>query len=129
MKPTLKSLVWIRDARKNLKSFPNPVKRSIGTALCAAQAGLKHKDAKPLTGHNDFKGGKVLEVVDDYDGETYRAIYTVKFPLAIYVLHSFHKKSKKGISTPKHEIDLIQQRLMDAEQRYDDWTSGKRESP
>ena len=84
----------------------------MGYALYLAQQGEKHEDAKPLKG---FGGAKILEVVEDYQSDTYRCVYTVKLESAVYVLHSFQKKSKKGISTPKPDIDLIKRRLKDAE--------------
>ena len=83
----------------------------MGFALYLAQIGDKHPQAKPLKG---FGGAGVLEVVEDHDGETYRATYTVRFAHAIYVLHVFHKKSKRGTATPKADIDLIKKRLRDA---------------
>lgn len=92
-----------------------PVRKSIGFALYQAQLGSKHIQAKPLKG---FSGAGVLEVIEDHDSGTYRAVYTVKFADMIYVLHAFQKKSKKGIGTPKFEIDLIKQRLKAAELDY-----------
>jgi phage-related protein len=87
----------------------------VGTALNAAQLGGKHKDARPLKG---FGGASVVEIVADFDGGTFRAVYTVRFADVVYVLHAFQKKSKKGIETPKSDIDLIKQRLKVAEQEY-----------
>ena len=78
--------------------------------------GNKHPDAKPLKG---FKGAGVLEIVEDFDGDTYRAVYTVKFEEIIYVLHAFQKKSKRGIATPKKDIDLIEARLNRAKKHYE----------
>ena len=86
-----------------------------GYALHLAQAGDKHEDAKPLKG---FGGAGVLEVVSDHAGDTYRAVYTVKFALAIYVLHAFQKKSKTGIKTPAPDMELIERRLKVAEADY-----------
>lgn len=83
----------------------------MGFALYEAQRGGRHPSAKPLVG---FKGTGVLEIVDDYDGDTYRVVYTIRLGDCIYVLHAFQKKSHKGASTPKHEIDLIRQRLATA---------------
>lgn len=91
----------------------------MGHALDIAQCGKRPRDAKPLSG---FGGAGILEIVDDFDGDTYRAVYTVRFAGAIYALHSFQKKSKKGISTPKQEIDLIKGRLKQAEIHYANWT-------
>ncbi len=84
-------------------------------ALDVAQQGEKHESTKPLQG---FGGAGVLEVIDDFDGDTYRAVYTVKFKGVVYVLHAFQKKSKKGIATPKEEIDLVKKRLKAAEEHY-----------
>ena len=88
--------------------FPEPVVQAMGYALHIAQTGDKADNAKPLSG---FSGAGVLEVVEDYVGDTFRAVYTVKLSGTVYVLHCFQKKSKHGISTPKPTIDLIQQRL------------------
>ncbi len=106
-----KPLVWVGSSKKDLKMFPKDVMILMGTALYYAQKGDKHPDSKPLKG---FTGAKVLEIVDDYKGSTYRAVYTVKLKGIIYVLHCFQKKSKKGISTPKKDLNLINSRLQDA---------------
>ena len=95
----------------------------MGFALYEAQMGGKHVAAKPLRG---FKGAGVLEVADDFDGDTFRAVYTVRFSDTVYVLHAFEKKSKKGISTPKREMDLIQDRLKLARQLHDVRTGSKK---
>jgi phage-related protein len=87
----------------------------MGFALYLAQLGQKHQDAKPLKG---FKGSGVLEVVDDFDGDTYRAVYTVRFEGMVNVLHAFQKKSKQGIATPKQDIELIEARLKRAREQY-----------
>ena len=100
----LKSLRWVASSRKDLLEFPDRVRREIGYALYFAQAGDKHPAAKPMKG---FHGAGVLEVVEDYQGNTFRAVYTVRFARVVYVLHAFQKKSRKGISTPQHEIELI----------------------
>ena len=84
----------------------------MGFALRFAQAGVKHDHAKPLKG---YKGAGVLEVVEDHDGDTFRAVYTVRLAGIVYVLHCFQKKSKTGIATPKATLDLIDQRLRIAE--------------
>jgi phage-related protein len=88
----------------------------LGYALYLAQTGEKHPNTKPLKG---FKGASVLEVVEDFDGDTYRAIYTVKLAKAVYILHVFQKKSKHGIATPKQDIDLIEARLKKAKEHHD----------
>jgi phage-related protein len=113
-----KPLFWIGSSLENLKSFPDEVMREVGYALDSAQNGKKHPKAKPLKG---YSGASVLEIVEDDDGNTYRAVYTVKFSLAVYVLHVFQKKSKKGIATPKQEIALIGERLKRAELHYKEW--------
>ncbi len=115
MKPVLKPVRWIAGALKDLQGFPEEVRRAVGYALYQAQRGRKHLSAKPLRG---FGGAGVLEVVDDFDGDTYRAVYTVRFVEAVYVLHMFQKKSKRRIATPQKEIELIRARLKLAEQDY-----------
>ncbi|MFT3880864.1 MAG: type II toxin-antitoxin system RelE/ParE family toxin [Gemmatales bacterium] len=115
---TPKPLFWIGSSRKDLRSFPNEVKLAMGFALWQAQLGSIHSDAKPLKG---FGGAGTLEVVEDYDGNTYRAVYTVKLAGVVYVLHAFQKKSKTGKKTPLHEIDLIRQRLKRAEIAHAEW--------
>jgi len=112
----LKPLEWVGPSKDDLKSFPAEVQDHIGFALYQAQVGLKHRDAKPLKG----MGSGVLEVVSRHDGDTYRAVYTVRFRSAVYVLHAFQKKAKKGIATPKREIDLIRRRLKAAEQHHEE---------
>jgi len=107
-----KELIWMGDSRNNLKAFPEDVKDVMGFALRQAQQGGKHPCTKPLSG---FKGAGVLEVVENHDGDTYRAVYTVRVKDKIYVLHAFQKKSKKGIKTPQKEMDIIKARLKRAE--------------
>jgi phage-related protein len=107
-----KPLDFIGSSRNDLRKFPKEVRIAMGTALNSAQLGGKHPAAKPLKG---FGGGGVLEIVDDFDGETYRAVYTVRFEDVVYVLHAFQKKSRKRIETPKNEIDLIRRRYKSAE--------------
>jgi len=98
---------------------PDDVRRRVGGALWDAQIGLKALYAKPLKG---FGGAGVLEILDDFDGDTYRVVYTVRFAGAVYVLHAFQKKSKHGIATPKAELDLIRQRLRQAREDYQQWS-------
>lgn len=115
MEPTkVKPVVWIGSSRGDLKTFPDDVQASIGYALYAAQCGEEYASVKALKG---FGGRSVLEIVAPYDGETYRAIYTVRFKDAIYVPHAFQKKSKSGLATPRHELDSIR-RLADAERLH-----------
>jgi phage-related protein len=110
-------LYWIGQSRRDLSRFPGPVKQRMGYALYLAQLGDKHDHAKPFKG---FGGAGVLEVVEDHDGKTFRAVYAVRFPEAVYVLHAFQKKSKKGVATPKSEIALIRQRLAAAAADYEE---------
>jgi phage-related protein len=117
-----KDVTWIASSLDDLKEFPDPVKQSMGFALFQAQRGGKHPQAKPLKG---FKGGGVLEAIEDFDGDTYRTVYTVRFAEVLYVLHAFQKKSKKGIATPKHEMDLVKARLKMAETLHESRTSEK----
>jgi phage-related protein len=95
--------------------FPEPVRNGIGTALSVAQFGGKHSSAKPWTG----EGPGVLEVVEDFDRDTYRAVYTVRFAGAVYVLHCFQKKSHRGIRTPKPDVELVSRRLKLAQTDYE----------
>jgi phage-related protein len=111
----MKPLEWIASSKKDLIAMPAPVQDNFGFALFQAQIGEKHDDAKPL---KPFKGSGVLEIVDDFDGDTYRAVYTVWFAEVVYVLHVFQKKSKRGIATPKQDIELIEQRLKTAQEHY-----------
>ena len=119
-----KPLRWIASALHDLKKFPEDVQDVMGYALDLAQHGQKHPNAKPLRG---FSGAGVLEIVDDFDGDTYRAIYTVKFEGVIYLLHSFQKKSKHGIATPKQDIELVEKRLKIAQENYLQQTTEKME--
>jgi phage-related protein len=117
MEGNLKPVRWVGSPRKDVRSFPEPIRHDIGQALYTAQQGAIDPAAKPMKG---FGGGNVLEIVTSHGADTWRAVYTVRFQDAIYVLHAFQKKSKKGISTPKRELDLIWQRLADAERDYRD---------
>jgi phage-related protein len=99
-----KPLFWIGSSRNDLKDCPDEVQDFIGYSLHWAQTGSKSPAAKPLQG---FGNAGVLEVVDDFDGNTYRAVYTVRFAQAVYALHVFQKKSHKGIATPKQDIELV----------------------
>jgi len=108
-------LEWIGSTRKDLRAFPHAVRRNVGYALYAAQEGETDPAAKPLSG---FGGASVMEIVADYRGDTWRAVYTVRYPEAVYVLHVFQKKSKRGVATTKKDIDLVRQRLNEAERRH-----------
>ena len=109
-----KALYWIGSSLRDVRAFPKAVRRVMGQALDDAQHGEKHPGVKPLKG---FGGASVLEIVEDNDGDTYRAIYTVKFAGAVYVLHAFQKKAKRGRVTPKKDIDLVKRRLRVARER------------
>ena len=111
--PPLKPVIWLGTSLKDLRQFPAPVQDHMGYALYVAQRGSKHEDAKVLSG---FGGAGVLEVITDYRGDTFRAVYTLKYAGRVYVLHAFQKKSKSGRQTPRRDIELIKQRLHEAEQ-------------
>jgi phage-related protein len=103
-----KELVWLGSSRKDVRNFPEIVRRVFGVALYAVQLGETPPAAKPLKG---FGGAGILELTEDGKDGTYRVVYTVRFATKIYVLHAFQKKSKRGNATPKHEIELIRERL------------------
>ncbi|HEX5504190.1 MAG TPA: type II toxin-antitoxin system RelE/ParE family toxin [Thermomicrobiales bacterium] len=107
-----KPVMWVGTSRDDLKRFPDSAQDSIGYALYLAQLGAKHPDAKPLKG---FGGAGVLEVVTDFDGDSFRTVYTARYEEAIYVLHAFQKKSTRGRATPPGEIALVRRRLVRAE--------------
>ncbi len=110
---SLKNVIWVGSSRRDVRSFPEPVQDHIGYALYVAQRGGKHRDAKTLRG---FGGAGVVEVVSDYRGDTFRAVYTVRFARHLFVLHAFQKKSKSGRETRQRDMDLIRQRLREAEE-------------
>lgn len=118
VEPDAKPVRWVGSSREDLIEFPEEVRRRVGGALWEAQIGGKASFAKPLRG---FGGAGVLEIVDDHDGDTYRAVYTVRFEGVVYVLHAFQKKSKRGIATPKTDLDMIERRLKRAKEDYDEW--------
>jgi phage-related protein len=117
-KETRKPLKWIGSAKRDLDAMPEDVKDVFGHAIDLAQAGGKHQDAKAMSG---FGSAGVLEMVEDFRSDTYRAVYTVKFAGWVYVLHCFQKKSKSGIKTPKEDMDLINTRLKAAKQDFETW--------
>ena len=117
-KPARKPIKWVSSAKRDLDAMPEDVKDVFGHAIDLAQAGGKHQDAKVMTG---FGSAGVLEVVEDHQGDTYRAVYTVKFAGWVYVLHCFQKKSKSGIATPKPDMDLINIRLKAAKRDFEAW--------
>jgi len=110
-----KPLYWVASAKKDYQAFPDDVQADMGYALGLAQLGAKHPHAKPWKG----EGPGVFEVVEEHIGDTYRAVYTVRFEGAAYVLHAFQKKSKTGIKTPKEDINLIKERLKRAALDYE----------
>ena len=122
-KQTRKPIKWVSSAKRDLDAMPEDVKDVFGHAIDLAQAGGKHQDAKVMTG---FGSAGVLEVVEDHQGDTYRAVYTVKFAGWVYVLHCFQKKSKSGIATPKADMDIIRARLKVAEVLAQELRNAKR---
>jgi phage-related protein len=115
MEGELKPVRWMGTSLRDLRSFPREVRLDIGHALFTAQEGKTDPAAKPLKG---FGGASVLEIVASHHGNAWRGVYTVRFQDAIYVLHVFQKKSTKGIATPTREMNLIKQRLVEAERDY-----------
>ncbi|MGH6877424.1 MAG: type II toxin-antitoxin system RelE/ParE family toxin [Rhizomicrobium sp.] len=113
---------WIGSSYKDFVAFPDPVQDDIGFALYEAQIGRTSRAAKPLKG---FGGAGVIEIVESHEGDTYRAVYTVKFESAVYVLHAFQKKSKRGIATPQRDIELVKLRLKAAEADHNARSRGK----
>jgi len=109
----LKPVIWVGSSRRDLRQFPAPVQDYIGYALYVAQRVGKHRDAKVLSG---FGGAGVLEIVEGHRGDTFRAVDTLRYAGTVYVLHVFQKKSKVGRETPRREMELIKQRLREAEQ-------------
>lgn len=109
-------LRWIGSARKDLLALPDEARSEIGFALHLAQVGSRHVHAKPLKG---FGGSGVREVIQDHDGDTFRAVYAVRFADVVYVLHVFQKKSTQGIATSKHDLALIRARLRRAEEDHE----------
>jgi phage-related protein len=110
-----KPLFWVGTSKEDLLEFPEAVKDETGIALSVAQFGGKHPSAKPWRG----EGPGLFEIVEDHGGDTYRAIYTVKFKHALYVLHAFQKKSPKGIKTAQTDVELISKRLKSATENYE----------
>jgi phage-related protein len=108
MPTSTKPLRWVASSKKDLMAMPEEVQDTFGYALHLAQVGQKHPDTKPLKG---FGSAGVLEVVEDFQGDAYRAVYTVRYAKAVYVVHCFQKKSTQGIATPKPDVELIKSRL------------------
>ncbi len=118
----IKPLFWVASSWEDLNGFPNEVRRTMGYALYLAQLGKKHPDAKPLKG---FGGAGVLEVVEAYEGGAFRAVYAVRLAGAVYVLHAFQKKSRRGIETSAADIGKVRSRLKEAREHHDrrEWSS------
>jgi phage-related protein len=110
---SLKPVIWVGSSRKDMREFPEPVQDHMGYALYVAQRGGKHRDTKALSG---FGGAGVMEVVKDFRSNAFHAVYTLRHSGAVYVLHAFQKKSKTGRETPHRDVELIKQRLREAEQ-------------
>ena len=121
--PPAKPVKWIGSSKEDLSTFPVDVKLRVGGALWDAQIGLKSPWAKPLKG---FGGAGVLEIVAHAEGNAFRTAYTVRFAEAVYVLHAFQKKSRRGIATPKAELDLIATRLVRAHEDSEQWRRSQR---
>jgi len=113
--PSQKTVVWLGSTRKDFRQFPDDAKSEMGYALFVAQCGGRHRKAKALSG---FGGAGVVEIVVDHRGDTFRAVDTVRFASAIFVLRAFQKKSKKGAETPQSDIRMIERRLREAERLY-----------
>jgi len=111
--PLLRPVIWVGSSLKDLRAFPEPVQDHMGYAVYVAQRGGRHRDTKTLSG---FGGAGVVEVIKDFRGDTFRAVYTLRHADAVYVLHAFQKKSKTGRETPRRDMELIEQRLREAEQ-------------
>jgi phage-related protein len=103
-----KVLVWIGSSRRDMRAMPKEIRRSFGVALYAVQIGETPPIAKVLRG---FGSGGVLELVENDAAGTYRAVYTVRYPTATYVLHVFQKKSKRGRETSRADVNLIKERM------------------
>ncbi|MBC5764464.1 type II toxin-antitoxin system RelE/ParE family toxin [Ramlibacter albus] len=116
--PPRKPVKWVGSAKRDLVDMPDDVQDVFGFAIDMAQAGGRHPDAKVLSG---FGSAAVLEVIEDFRGDTYRAVYTVRFAGWVYVLHCFQKKSKSGIATPRQDMELIAARLKAAEIDHAAW--------
>jgi phage-related protein len=113
-------LVWIGRSEKDFGRFPRDVRDILLEALEDARGGAREiRGAKPLS-QGLLKGLGIIELIEDFDGDTYRAVYTTKVGSVLVVLHAFKKKSKSGIATPQHEIELIRSRYLTAIQEYSD---------
>jgi len=104
----MKPVSWIGRTKQDLSALHQDVRDAVSQALFEAQKGGKHAKAKALSGYGD---AGVLEIVTDHEGDTFRTVYTVRWPDCVYVVHMFQKKSKSGIKTPKADLDLIDERM------------------
>lgn len=111
----MKPLIWVGSSKDDLVEFSDDIRSSVGYALYLAQKGERSVHSKILQG---FGGASVIEIIERDESGTFRVVYTVKMPKAIFVLHAFQKKSKQGIKTPKQEIDLVKKRLKEAQEIY-----------
>jgi phage-related protein len=118
----LRPLRWVASSKRDFREFPAQVQDDLGFQLYLAQTGQHPSSAKPLKG----LGSGTVELVDDFDGDAYRAVYTVRFGDVVYVLHAFKKKSKRGVKTLQPDIDLVKRRLRDAELDYAERSSKER---
>lgn len=117
-----KPIFWMGSSHKDIQELPDEIQHEFGFALWEVQRGEYPRNAKPLHG---FGGGGVLEIRETLRGDAYRAVYTVRFAKAVYVLHVFQKKSKSGSALPQEDIALIKRRLRDAEKDYEQWQASK----
>lgn len=114
----LKAIVWLGSSKKDLGEFPEEVEDDVGYSLFEAQQGKMPQDAKAPQG---FAGASVLEIISNFDTDAFRAVYTVEFEEAIYVLHCFQKKSKRGNETPQKDEDMIERRFKAAREEHQKW--------
>lgn len=128
MSEASKPLIWAPSTKEDLRGFPAEVRVAVGAALRLAQNGRTAPYAKPFR-VGKGSGAGVMEIVEDFDTNTYRAVYTVRFKDVVYVLHCFQKKSKKGIETPRHDVELVEARLKWAEADYEARKEDKNEQP
>jgi phage-related protein len=120
-----KEVIWLASSRKDLREFPQRVRGKFGQSLWEVQRGFFPSDSKVLQG---FGGATVFEIRSEYEGNAYRAVYTVRFAEFVYVLHVFQKKSKKGTKTPANIIELVRKRLKSAKQHYENWKTKKQDA-
>ncbi|CAN5640858.1 type II toxin-antitoxin system RelE/ParE family toxin [soil metagenome] len=121
----LKPIAWMGSSKRDLGEFPAEVEDDVGYNLFEAQEGKMPRDAKVLRG---FGGANVLEIVSNFDTDTFRAVYTIEYEEAIYVLHCFQKKSRRGSETPQQDRDMIERRVKTAREEHDIWLKQKPES-